>query len=248
MTVALSGGIEVRKDKSSCVVLSQDSLGYSASIEIPNEFFYFYKKCHQDLPRNCTESVDLLGSTVILTVLGLSIRGHRTSPSSSLRSVSPCLRGRGHRLRGLLAALPRATPHVLLHFGQTVDPVSTGGRGRGGEAQDGGVLPKTGGGGALRGAAQGRGESQCPPAGCDGTETPGSCFRKGKQVLRWSAGLGESGERKEGLALLAVGGETATIRAPGPPPPPAWRSHPPGGPGAPRTSHPHCDIWAQAFP
>ena len=186
------------------------------------------KKCHQDLHRNCTESVDLLGSTVILTVLGLSIRGHKTSPSSSLRSVSPCLRGRGHRLCGLLAALPRATPHVLLHFGQTVDPVSTGGRGRGGEAQDGGVLPKTGGGGALRGAAQGRGESQCPPAGCDGagvtegrggTDTPGSCFRKRKQVLRWSAGLGESGERKEGLALLAVGGETATIRAPGPPHP-----------------------------
>lgn len=123
------------------------------------------KECHQDLPRNCTESVDLLGSTVILTVLSLSIRGHRTSPSSSLRSVSPCLRCRGHRLRGLLAALPRATPHVLLHFRQTVDPVSTGGRDRGGEAQVGGMLPKTGGAGALRGAAQGRGGSQCPPAG-----------------------------------------------------------------------------------
>lgn len=50
--------------------------------------------------------------------------------------------------------------------------------------------------------------------GRGGTDTPGSCFRKGKQVLRRSVGLGESGERKEGLALLTVGREMATVRVP----------------------------------
>ena len=151
MTVALSGGMKSGRTSPPALFFLKTVLAIRHPLKFPMSFSTSTKKCHQDLHRNCTESVDLLGSTAILTVLGLSIRGHRTSPSSSLRSVSPCLRGRGHRLRGLLAALPRATPHVLLHFGQTVDPVSTRGRGRGGEAQDGGVLPKTGGGGALRG-------------------------------------------------------------------------------------------------
>ena len=45
MTVALwvVGEFAVRKDESSSIVLSQDCFGYSAPIEIPNEF-YFYKK------------------------------------------------------------------------------------------------------------------------------------------------------------------------------------------------------------
>ena len=45
MTVALwvVGEFAVRKDESSSIVLSPDCFGYSASIEIPNEF-YFYKK------------------------------------------------------------------------------------------------------------------------------------------------------------------------------------------------------------
>lgn len=51
MTVALwvVGEFAVRRDESSSVVFSQDCFGYSASIEIPNEFFYFYKKLSSGL-------------------------------------------------------------------------------------------------------------------------------------------------------------------------------------------------------
>lgn len=79
-------------------------------------------------------------------------RRHSTQPPAVPRTPSgpcpcPCPRCCGRGLRGLLAALPRAAPHVLLRFRGAVDPVSTGELG-------GSACPQTGGcGGTERGSS-----------------------------------------------------------------------------------------------
>ena len=50
---------------STFICLSQGYFGYSKTFEIPYEFFgcffFFFKKCHQDFGKDCTESVDCFG-------------------------------------------------------------------------------------------------------------------------------------------------------------------------------------------